>query len=128
LLKSTTNAWVIPALYPAKPCSLGPSLISGQESNLGVWLTARFLGEYACEPCFGRLLFGMILPLFSLRESTLCACASFLLDRSRSAPPTVTRYPPSENGVRGEIGMQSIAHGVWSNVLSAYSVPVALRL
>ena len=58
-LLSTTNAWVIPALYPANPWILGAPLISGQESSLGVCDFALFLGPYALEPFVGRLVCGI---------------------------------------------------------------------
>lgn len=88
-----------------KALSLGPSLISGQESNLGVWLTALLRGEYAFEPLFGRLLFGMVLPLVHERIHSLLLAPSDLTRCVSSAPPTVARYSPPENGNRGEVGM-----------------------
>src|SRR5574344_1499357 len=66
-VSSTMITWVMPTLYPAKPCSLGSPVASGQALNRGMWLFALLRGLYAREPRFGRCM----LAIFLLRKFQL---------------------------------------------------------
>src|SRR3972149_10239230 len=66
------TAWVIPALYPANPWTLGAPSTSGQLVKCGMGLSLRFRGEKPMEPWRGRCSFGIAAPP---REGRLSAIA-----------------------------------------------------
>src|SRR5512139_665386 len=66
-MSSTMITWVMPTLYPAKLCSFGSPVASGQALNRGMWLFALLRGLNAREPRFGRCM----LAIFLLRKFKL---------------------------------------------------------
>jgi len=81
----------MPALYPANPCILGPSWLSGHELNFGTGLGALLRGEYPLDPLFGLLgaaiflaPWGCVASLSALYPPFLCSTVSLASPISRA--------------------------------------------
>src|SRR3989304_1525212 len=98
-------AWVMPALYPAKPWTLGDPSNSGQLEKCGIGLSLRFLGEKPIEPWRGLCSFGI---RRSSREGHLSADAKrhWALRATVTMPAGPERSGPRFRDPRG------IARGV----------------
>src|SRR3990172_4789862 len=101
-------AWVIPALYPAKPWTFGPPSTSGQLEKCGIGLSLRFRGEKPIEPWRGRCSFG-ITPFLQGR-TPLHDCAE-MRGRVRA---TVTRPAGPEGQGRIPGVREGLPERVWS--------------